>query len=528
MDERRWKLKRPKGLGMYILETCQEPGYIFFSNKTGKANCTSCGKEWNISERYMNYEHNPEGPHVYQQYYDYCPFCQNKVLIKDKKYRKKKLFQEGFIIWLERKGKTTFVQKEHFRIVYDSGVPDMELNAVAQYKFSKEKIEMYRFNYYWYNSQSSWEPVKNVAYKYDEEHILANYKIGHYIYRPSLNNFGTDLKYADLKQFKSPYQLINYIKFFLMHQSIELLEKSGFKKIVNQRTQGHGCKQINWKAKKLHKILKCQPWEVKVFRRMEVDIPQLEAYRESKIIYPATTAENYSIIAEITNSNFYTHSRRCEYLEKYSSIEKAIDYLYKQQSDPVAKLSDYNDYLGFVEKLGLKMDKKTLHPEDFWKAHDKLEEQIATLKDQEDLNKFLETQKKFTRMERSFERGDYLIRPAENPAELRKESRVLDHCVRTYVSKICEGRTSILFIRKRRKPDQPLFTLEWDGKQTIQCRGKNNCSCPEDVTAFIKKWEIWMKNQSLKSEFRQTFTEEKVAIQDATEVFNRQIFQNAT
>ena len=105
---------------------------------------------------------------------------------------------------------------------------------------------------------------------------------------------------------------------------------------------------------------------------------------------------------------------------------------------------------------------------------------------------FRKSQRMITGMDAPFVLGKYMIRPAETPAELRAESRDLNHCVRTYVDSVARGTTSILFIRETKKPDTPLFTLELSAKgNVVQCRGDHNCGYPEEVAEFIKAWKAW-------------------------------------
>lgn len=92
-----------------------------------------------------------------------------------------------------------------------------------------------------------------------------------------------------------------------------------------------------------------------------------------------------------------------------------------------------------------------------------------------------------------------LIRAAESPEELAKESAALHHCVRTYVDRVARGDCAILFIRKVSEPDKPYFTLELSPKGDIaQCRGSHNCAYPQKVAEFIEHWQKWIKQQKKK------------------------------
>lgn len=539
MKEPRWKLRRPKGLEKYILEKCQEPGYLFFSHKTGKAFCTCCGKEWDMKNIYMDYEHIPAMPHEAGVPYISCPHCGQHLIRKNMRYGKKKLIQEGFITWISKAKAVTFAQKEHFVITYMDGIPKLDINAVAQYRFSKGKTEMYRCKNYYWSISWTWEKCSNPTYKRDEYHIIANYKIGHYIFKPSLDRVGSDLKYANLKQWEYIYPLISYMKYFVKYQAIELLEKGGFKKIVEAKCYEKGSFCINWNGKTLSQILKSTPKEVKELRKMDIDLGDLEQYKNMKKIYFGTTTSNFNRVYQTIGSCSGIDKNVKDVIKKYTTLDKVIKYLLEvnRKKDKEAetrearyristRLYDYRDYIEFMEKLGMKIDKKRLFPKDFWKAHDDMEELVQQIKEREDKEKFKETQLALTKMTEPFIYKDYLIRPAESPAELRTESRVLEHCVRTYTDKITRGKTSILFIRKKDNPEEPLFTLEWDGKKVIQCRGKFNCSYPEDVAEFIKIWEIWMTGSK---SARKSITEKikKDVTSSIVQTMQNNIFQNA-
>jgi hypothetical protein len=87
-----------------------------------------------------------------------------------------------------------------------------------------------------------------------------------------------------------------------------------------------------------------------------------------------------------------------------------------------------------------------------------------------------------------FEDEDYIIRPAGSVKELINESAKLHHCVKTYADKIIKGETAIFFIRKKDKPNEPYYTLEWNKGAIIQCRTKNNKSYEGEVREFVDKW----------------------------------------
>ena len=77
----------------------------------------------------------------------------------------------------------------------------------------------------------------------------------------------------------------------------------------------------------------------------------------------------------------------------------------------------------------------------------------------------------------------------EKPSDLTKESQDMRNCVRTYVSRVCDGRTCILFLRKKAMPDKSFGTIEvlTDGT-LLQAKAFANAHLDRDAQRFIRKW----------------------------------------
>lgn len=67
----------------------------------------------------------------------------------------------------------------------------------------------------------------------------------------------------------------------------------------------------------------------------------------------------------------------------------------------------------------------------------------------------------------------------------------MHHCVATYVDRVAEKKTVILFLRRRSDPETPFYTIEIDAdaKKTAQCRAKYNGTMTPEVKRFIEKYE---------------------------------------
>ena len=78
--------------------------------------------------------------------------------------------------------------------------------------------------------------------------------------------------------------------------------------------------------------------------------------------------------------------------------------------------------------------------------------------------------------------GEFVIKYPEKPSDLSLEGMALHHCVKSFVSKVADGATTILFIRKVEDPETPYFTMEVCDGTIRQVHGACNCNVPENST----------------------------------------------
>ena len=72
---------------------------------------------------------------------------------------------------------------------------------------------------------------------------------------------------------------------------------------------------------------------------------------------------------------------------------------------------------------------------------------------------------------------------------IKEEGHVLRHCVGTYVSKILEEESIILFIRKTEDPEKSFYTLEVKEDQIKQCHGYRNKDMTKEVERFVEEYK---------------------------------------
>lgn len=156
----------------------------------------------------------------------------------------------------------------------------------------------------------------------------------------------------------------------------------------------------------------------------------------------------------------------------------------------------YLDYLNVLKDLNIAIDSKNLiMPKDLTAAHNNAVELLNQIK-QEKRDKELEiSEKKYKEHNKKLQRmnleiDEYCFRVPENLKELVIEGKALHHCVGSsgYVSQHREGKTTILFIRRKEDPSRPLYTMEYKSGRIIQIRGKHNQDPPEEIKQAAEEW----------------------------------------
>ena len=495
--KRPYEIKPPKDLADYVTGIVADYAYLIFDRKKDRCRCTRCGTEHKISE--MN-----DGDYLKHNEKYYCYDCGDTAICKEFRYGRKNITEYGRILWFRKHGRVTFAELDEYRIDYTGWEPKVSFWPSAQYRFTKESQEYYKHTPEGCWAPERWERRKDVKLPPATSGMWNYHCVPRYqktVTHPSfLRERGSDLKYANLDMERlrfntpdNPYGLIGYIYNFLKYPSIEILEKAGFERIVGLRANGEKSCAINWRAKDLRKILRLKPAEIKEFRKLGryAGLYDLEKYRYIKKLGYKVSFDQLDML---------TGSRpnwEISEIEKYAKLEKVLNYLETQEWGQDCGI--YRDYLRECEKLGYDLgDKKVLFPENLQAAHEETSGKIEDQKNEGKKAAFKSmVQKLYGRPE--YREEKLLIRAAQSPGELAKESAALHHCVRTYADRVVNGNCVILFVRRTSEPDKPYFTLELSPKgEIMQCRGEHNCAYPEDVAEFLERWQKWMKTKKKK------------------------------
>ena len=507
-DGRPWAIPYPKGILDYIQRNCQAQAYIIFSNKAKRWTCTRCGEEGDLESF--------PGPLIHskdERITTSCPCCGSVVVPKDARYGRKKLKDHGRLLWSRGYGKVTIMELSEFEITYQKPHPRIVVWTDEQIRLSASTQERVDWRECWWYGPGYWQEVKKIGLKRKPNDVYGTSSVHDHIWWEELR-VGSDLQYANLDpdRFRDTCwdehweakRLIGYMSDFLKYPAIEILEKSGFEAIVMNRAEGYRSRYLNVKAKDLRKILKCDGADVKALREHEdwsggPTIWFLDDIHNVRKYAPWAKVTDVPMLSRILGT--YVDQTKLELVLNTVNVSKLMKKMldYRISTEQNITLSDYADYLSGLNMLGRRLDKKALYPKDFMAAHDEVVNLAKDAKDEDLRRSFVKQQIRITGMQEPFASGEYVIRPAAEPKELREESRALCHCVRTYVPRVAEGRCAILFIRRVEDPETPFFTLELapDGS-IVQCRGDHNKAYPKEVKEFIDEWMAWMKKQRRK------------------------------
>jgi hypothetical protein len=90
-----------------------------------------------------------------------------------------------------------------------------------------------------------------------------------------------------------------------------------------------------------------------------------------------------------------------------------------------------------------------------------------------------------------YSKDGFTVITPEHPGDLAIEGIELHHCVKNYISKVVEGKTNIMFIRKDTDLKKPFFTVEILNKGSIEQVhgfGNKNAHTEPGLEDFIKDW----------------------------------------
>lgn len=177
-----------------------------------------------------------------------------------------------------------------------------------------------------------------------------------------------------------------------------------------------------------------------------------------------------------------------EYLKYLKNFEHTdIDWI----------LWNYEDYLNAELKLrGGKKRKMDKYPRNLVQAHHNkttiladIEKEKERLKEEEQKRIDQKIYDGYKNLEWMPKKGDYCIIVPNNASEVINEGTSLNHCVGTYVSKISDKQTFIVFMRHKKTQDESFITVEINRNNTLcTALGQGNRQLNHKERKFLQKY----------------------------------------
>ncbi len=283
---------------------------------------------------------------------------------------------------------------------------------------------------------------------------------------------------------KLEISIISTIKAILKCPMIENLGKMGLYNLAQSFI--YGAMTYNGIETSPAKALGVPKPVLKEFAKFDINPEELNMWRERKLSIKSLT--DFARICKLCRGHYRDLKT---VLKNGVTLTRTANYIEKQcKKLSAAKMLMYwKDYISAAKQLGMDLtqDKDLLYPPDIKKEHDRCTALVVIEENKENERALANRAELLNKL--SYKDNKYLIRPLICLEEFLEESGKLNHCVKTYYKDCCAGTTNILDLRDVASPDKPFFTVNIDNNgKLLQNRGKNNCSPPLEVRAFVEKW----------------------------------------
>lgn len=454
--------------------------YLFYSQKEKICYCTKCHEEMTP---WKGLKHKEKAV---------CPKCGTQATAKA--IGLSRLTPD--VLWTSiAEGYSEGVRTRHFRTLVDWDNfrhPIVETTEMFRGDVTKKSYHDYMW---WHDSQGKyrWMPYKQRGY---------SWQFSSEIYEPTdIHYYGdlgevlksTPFKYCPvdkLMPLDKGTWLEGWLNCYKQLPQLEWMAKVGFNKLIKWcRSWGaRPLEEFDPEGKDIYETLKVSKAEYKLLLR--IGDPTIDDLRATKR-FKCTTLEDLRFCQSFS---VWDADRKLAHVLTYVTKAKLKKYFVREN---IINLTNYDDYVTWLEELHYPMEEYYLFPADFKEAHDRLAgekrakaDRIA--KERKALQKKLMAKLKADKdgVEAfHMHYGGLFIRIAESPEELIEEGKTLHHCVGTYVDRVARGETTILFVRKEEAPEVPFYTMEFKEGHVTQLYGKYDCRADEQVEAFKKEFE---------------------------------------
>lgn len=304
------------------------------------------------------------------------------------------------------------------------------------------------------------------------------------------------------------------IRYWKTSQYIEYLIKSKFyrlaKEISNDFWQASGLLYVV--ANDIPALLKLEPQRANRLRDMDGGIHALEFLQIEERDEIKISQENLQFVDQ-----YKVTERDLEHDRTGLGINKELNYLRRQIDKNKLSLRSfkqyYSDYLDMAAERGMELtdDIVRVNPK-MMEYHNRYLEEKNRKRDAERIS---ELRKKFPNIKKDYkenckkmawENDEYVVLVPRGVEDIVDEGRKQHHCVAasdTYMKRMNEHESFILFLRKKKNPEEPYYTLEVElTKQNIVIRQRyaeyDRTPNVKEVDKVLSAWKKDIKKRRIK------------------------------
>lgn len=149
----------------------------------------------------------------------------------------------------------------------------------------------------------------------------------------------------------------------------------------------------------------------------------------------------------------------------------------------------WRDYIDFCKKLHWDLKNEfILFPKDLKKAHDEAMNLWDEKRNQAADRKI---RKLFPMYKDLFnwKYKDLIMVVPSSANDIRQEAQNQHNCVASYIKRVAEQKTVILFLRREAEPQKSYYTVEYQAGKVVQCRCFGNGDMTKEIKSAIRKFE---------------------------------------
>lgn len=292
--------------------------------------------------------------------------------------------------------------------------------------------------------------------------------------------------------YEDPGSAEDYLRLWQKHPNVENLAKAGWRQMCYDAVNGRELGLIRWEKVKPHEMLGMSKEDFRGAGPAGWGADRHRQWLQYSAEYPGTRAETFRNASFRYRACFDSLMDRADGSSRWR-LEKLSSYLGKLGLDNAEGLQLLMDYRTMAEECNALHTERDWWPKNLRAMHDAAAESAKEI-DSDHGKEFTAIAQELAGLRWSD--GRYCIRVAASAEELRREGKVLHHCVGGYASRHAKRTDVIFFVRKARRPERSWLTLDirMDSyyPQEVQLHGYYNEHAPgaPDTPWSTKTWKI--------------------------------------